>query len=57
MTGLRPVVTDAQLEVLRLLVDRRRSIGEEHTRKVGQLHPILSEIALGGLPPVSLRYS
>ena len=33
MSGLRPVVTDEQLEVLRLLVDRRRSLGEEHTRK------------------------
>ncbi len=31
MSGLRPVVTDEQLEVLRLLVDRRRSLGEEHT--------------------------
>jgi len=30
MTGLRPVVTDAQLQVLQLLVDRRRSLGEEH---------------------------
>ena len=33
MAGLRPVVTDEQLEVLRLLVDRSRSLGEEHTRK------------------------
>jgi hypothetical protein len=28
MAGLRPVVSDEQLEVLQLLVDRRRSIGE-----------------------------
>ncbi|MGN6753586.1 MAG: IS110 family transposase [Intrasporangium sp.] len=48
MAGLRPVVSDAQLEVLRLLADRRRSIGEEHTRKVGQLHRILSEMLSGG---------
>jgi transposase len=41
MTGLRPVVTDEQLEVLRLLVDRRRSLGEEHTRKTSQLHQLL----------------
>ena len=33
MAGLRPVVADEQLEVLRLLVDRRRSLGDEHTRK------------------------
>ncbi len=48
MAGLRPVVTDAQLEVLKLLVDRRRSIGEEHTRKVSQLHRILLEMLPGG---------
>jgi len=34
MTGLRPVVDDEQLAVLRTLVDRRRSLGEEHTRMV-----------------------
>lgn len=39
MSGLRPVVTDEQLELLRLLLDRRRSLAEEHTRKVSQLHP------------------
>lgn len=33
MAGLRPVVSDAQLEVLQLLVDRRRSIGDEHTAR------------------------
>ena len=48
MAGLRPVVSDEQLEVLQLLVDRRRSIGEEHTRKVSQLHRILLEILPGG---------
>lgn len=31
--GLRPVVADADLEVLRMLADRRRQLGEEHTRK------------------------
>ena len=30
MAGLRPVVNDEQLEMLRILVDRRRSLGEEH---------------------------
>jgi transposase len=34
MAGLRPVVADEQLEILRLVVDRRRSLGEEHTRKI-----------------------
>jgi transposase len=48
MTGLRPVVADEQLEVLRLLVDRRRSLGEEHTRKVAQLHALLLELIPGG---------
>lgn len=48
MAGLRPVVSDDQLEVLQLLVDRRRSIGDEHTRKVSQLHRILLEMLPGG---------
>ena len=48
MAGLRPVVANDQLEVLRLLVDRRRSIGEEHTRKVSQLHALLLELIPGG---------
>ncbi|WP_443082150.1 IS110 family transposase [Terrabacter sp. C0L_2] len=48
MAGLRPVVTDAQLEVLQLLVDRRRAIGDEHTRKISQLHRILLELLPGG---------
>ena len=48
MTGLRPVVNDEQLTVLRLLVDRRRSLGDEHTRKVAQLHQLLLELIPGG---------
>jgi transposase len=48
MTGLHPVVADEQLEVLRLLVDRRRALGEEHTRKVSQLHALLLELIPGG---------
>jgi transposase len=48
MTGLRPVVNDEQLAVLRILVDRRRSLGEEHTRKVSQLHQLLLELIPGG---------
>jgi transposase len=48
MTGLREVVSDQTLEVLRLLVDRRRRIGEDHTRMVCQLHRILLELLPGG---------
>ena len=48
MSGLRPVVNDEQLAVLRLLVDRRRALGEEHTRKVAQLHQLLLELIPGG---------
>ena len=48
MGGLRAVVDDAQLELLRLLVDRRRRIGEEHTRMVCQLHQLLLELIPGG---------
>ena len=48
MRGLRAVVNDQALEVLRLLVDRRRRIGEDHIRMVCQLHQILLELLPGG---------
>ena len=48
MAGLRPVVDDEQLAVLRLLVDRRRSLGEDHTRMISQLHQLLLELIPGG---------
>jgi transposase len=48
MSGLRDVVNDQTLEVLRLLVDRRRRIGEDHTRMVCQLHQLLLELLPGG---------
>jgi len=48
MAGLRPVVNDEQLAVLRILVDRRRSLGEEHTRMASQLHQLLLELIPGG---------
>ena len=48
MAGLRPVVNDEQLAVLRVLVDRRRSLGEDHTRMVAQLHQLLLELVPGG---------
>ena len=48
MSGLRPVVDDEQLTVLRILVDRRRSLGEDHTRMTSQLHQLLLELIPGG---------
>jgi len=48
MAGLRPVVNDQQLAVLRILVDRRRSLGDDHTRMVSQLHRLLLELIPGG---------
>ena len=48
MAGLRPVVDNQQLAVLRILVDRRRALGEDHTRMVSQLHHLLLELIPGG---------
>ncbi|TWP38054.1 IS110 family transposase [Leekyejoonella antrihumi] len=48
MSGLRPVINDEQLAVLRILADRRRSLGEEHTRKMSQVHHLLLELIPGG---------
>jgi transposase len=48
MAGLRPVVNDEQLAVLRILVDRRRSLGEDHIRMVAQLQQLLLELIPGG---------
>jgi transposase len=48
MAGLRPVADDEQLAVLRVLADRRRSLGEDHTRIVSQLHHLLLELIPGG---------
>ncbi|WP_222720993.1 IS110 family transposase [Actinomadura sp. HBU206391] len=48
MAGLRPVAGDEQLALLRILVDRRRSLGEDHTRMVAQLHQLLLELIPGG---------
>jgi transposase len=50
MTGLRPVVGDEQLVVLRILADRRRSLGEDHTRMISQLHRLLLKLIPGGAP-------
>ena len=48
MTGLRRVVDDQQLTVLRVLVDRRRALGEDHTRMISQVHQLLLELIPGG---------
>jgi transposase len=48
MRGLHLVAEDAQLEVLRVLADRRRALGEDHIRMVCQLHRLLLEMIPGG---------
>jgi transposase len=48
MAGLRAEVDDEQLAVIRVLADRRRSLGEDHTRVVSQLHHLLLELIPGG---------
>jgi len=45
MRGLHPVTDDAQLAVLRVLADRRRSLGEDHIRMICQL---LANLIPGG---------
>jgi transposase len=52
MTGLREVVNNETLEVLRLLVDRRRRIGEDHTRSGQDRHRgVLCRTAAGRPAP------
>jgi transposase len=48
MPGLRRVIDDQQLAVLRILADRRRSLGEDHSRMVSRLHQLLLELIPGG---------
>lgn len=48
MAGLHPLVNDEQLALPRFLVHRRRSLGEDHTRMVCQLHQLLPELIPGG---------
>ena len=48
MSGLHPVVNDEQLAVLRIVADRRRALGEDHTRMIAQLHHLLLELIPGG---------
>ncbi len=53
--GLGPVVDDGQPAVLRILADRRRSLGKNHTRMVSQLHRLLLELNPGARRKNSLR--
>jgi transposase len=46
--GLHAVTGDPQLEVLRVLADRRRALGEDHTRMICQLHQLLADLIPGG---------
>jgi transposase len=48
IAGLRPVVDDEQLAVLRIVIDRRQGLGEEHNRLIAQLHALLLELIPGG---------
>jgi transposase len=48
IAGLRPVVDDQQLALLRVLADRRKALGEDHTRMISQLHHLLLELIPGG---------
>ncbi len=48
MNGLRQVVNDEQHAMLRILADRRRALGEDHTRMISQLHQLLLELIPGG---------
>ena len=48
INGLHAVVHDERMEILRLLVDRRRRIGADHTRMICQLHQLLLELIPGG---------
>lgn len=48
MNGLRPLVNDEQQALLRILADRRRALGEDHTRMVSQLQQLLLELIPGG---------
>jgi transposase len=48
ITGLRPVINDTQRGELRVLVDRRRALGDDHVRMTCQLHALLLELIPGG---------
>jgi transposase len=54
MVGLRPVIDDQQLAVQRILVDRRPTLGEGHTRMISRVHqPLLELIASGAKKDLS----
>ena len=47
MSGLQPLLKAEQLAILRVLVDRRRTLGGEHTRMIAQLDQLLLELIPG----------
>jgi len=51
MKGLRPAADDQQLAVLRIVADRRRGLGEDHTRMISQLHQLLPGLIQAVSPP------
>jgi transposase len=55
--GLHPVVDDQQIAVLRVLADRRRAVGEDHTRMTSQLHQLLADLIPGGAKKDLVRCS
>ena len=42
------MIDDQQLAVQRILVDRRRTLGEGHTRMSSRVHQLLLELIPGG---------
>jgi transposase len=54
MAGLRRVVEDEQLAVLRIVIDRRNALDEEYNRLICQLHALLLELIKGRQPAAPL---
>jgi transposase len=48
MNGLQLVVNDDRHTVLRILADRRRALGADHTRMISQVHQLLLDLIPGG---------
>jgi transposase len=48
--GLREVVVDADLQVLRLLCDRRDALSRAHIQGLGRAHRLFAELLPGGVP-------
>ena len=48
--GLREVTIDADLQVLRLLCDRRDALSRAHIQGLGRAHRLFAELLPGGAP-------